>query len=62
MNSVALTKNFEIAGIHVEFTSDRVFKIHTKDEVLEDLILKYLEQEGWFDQCTELYGQDWGII
>lgn len=51
---------FEICGINVEF-KERVFKIHTNDEILEDMVLAYLETEGFFDECTKLYGDDWGI-
>lgn len=61
MNNTIITQNFEISGVNVEFT-DRVFKIHTKDEVLEDMVLSYLEKEGFFDECTKLWGDDWGIL
>ncbi len=59
--NTTINKTFEVHGITVEFV-DRVFKIHTKDEVLEDLVLDYLEKEGYFDLCTELYQDDWEIL
>lgn len=60
MKTIGFESSFQVAGITVEFI-DRVFRIHTKDEVLEDLVLAYLETEGFFQECYDLYGEDWGI-
>ena len=61
MNSIcSIQKSFEVNGINVTF-EDRIFKIHTKDEILEDMVLNYLEVEGFFQECNDLYKDDWGI-
>ncbi len=51
---------FEVNGIQVKF-ENRVFNVFTKDNELLEMVVNYLEVEGFFDLCHKLYGYDWGF-
>ena len=60
MKTIGFESNFQVAGINVTF-EERVFTVHTPDDQLFDLVCSYLQTEGFFEECIELYGENWGI-